>query len=147
MFPTRKPLSAALESVQLFMAQIKAEAIQIKASSLAGPVGANQIIAYLGSLADHRDRLSELATTPGLAAYAQSQYAAPGLDVAAEFTATTAQIDAVRLWIMTNFPKAPTNELREKTFDANGRVQLNTFSTADLLTFRAQIDALLATID
>lgn len=146
MFPTRKPLSSALESIQLFMAQVKSEAVQMKASSVAGPVGANQVIDYVGQLAGHKEQLLLLASTPGLAAYAQSQYAAPGLDIAAEFAATIAQIDATRLWITTNLPTSG-GYLLEKSFDGNGRSILRAFTPAELAGFRTQLDALIATID
>lgn len=140
-------LSRVLDQIAQVMLQVKSSAQQIRSASLSGPIGANNVITYVGDLADNRDRLAALASAPGLAAYAQAQYNNGSLDIAAEFTATLAQIDATRTWIITNYPKAATtNELKEKTFDANGRVVLNTFSTASLAGFRTQLDALIATI-
>ena len=140
-------LSRVLDQIAQVMLQVKSSAQQIRAASLSGPIGANNVIQYVGDLADHRDRLAALGAAPGLAAYAQEQYNSGSLDIAAEFTATLAAIDATRTWVVTNYPKAPTtNELKEKTFDANGRVVLNTFSTASLAGFRTQLDALIATI-
>ncbi len=140
-------LSRVLDQIAQVMLQVKSGAQQIRAASLSGPIGANSVITYVGDLADQRDRLVALSAAPGLAAYAQEQYNNGSLNIAAEFTATLAAITATRDWIVTNFPKAPTtNELKEKTFDANGRVVLNTFSTASLAGFRTQLDALIATI-
>lgn len=139
-------LAVVMDQISRTMGQVRSEALQIKNASVAGPIGANNVVAYVGQLADHRDLMSSLSSTPGLAEYAREQFNSPGLDIGAEFTATLAQIDATRTWIVSNFPKAGTGELLEKKLDANGRVVLNTFSTASLTTFRAQLDALIATI-
>ena len=140
-------LSQALENISAAAGSVKSAAQQIKAASLSGPIGANNVITYVGDLADWRDRISTLAATPGLAAYAQAQYNDGTLDIVAAFNAMLTQIDATRSWVVTNFPKDGSGNLLEKKFDANGRVSLNTFSTATLATFRTQLDALIATID
>lgn len=140
-------LSQALEKITRTAGQVKAAAQQIRAASLTGPTGVNNVITYLGDLADFRDTLARLSATTGLAAFAQAQYSSASLDIAADYTTMLAAIDAVRTWIATNFPKAASGELLEKKFDANGRVVLNTFTTAALAGFRTQLDALIATID
>lgn len=139
-------LAEAMSKIKANAAAIKASCQQIKAASLSGPIGANNVVTYVGDLADRKTELARLTATPGLTAYAQSEY--PSMDIVAEYNTMVAQLNATVAWIVNNFPKAPTtNELKEKTLDANGRVVLNTFTTASLAGFRTQLDALIATID
>lgn len=139
-------LSRVLDEIAQIMLRIKSASQQLRNASAAGPVGANNIITYLGDLADQRDRLAALVSAPGLAAYAQAQYADGGLDIAAEYNATFAATTQVRDWIIANFPKDGSGNLLEKKLDANGRVALNTFSSGALTDLRTQLDALIATI-
>lgn len=146
-FPTAKTADEAWPEFKRTLSQVKSEAQQIRSASLSGPVGANNIIAYVGQIADQADQMLALAATPGLAEYAQARVGS-AFDIAAEYTSVRNALIGTRDWIVTNFPKAPTtNELKEKTFDANGRVVLNVFSTASLSGFRAQLDILIATIN
>lgn len=140
-------LAQALDRITQAAGLVKQQAQQIRAASLSGPVGANNVITYVGDLADYRDLISRLASTPGLAAYAQAQYNDGTLDIVAAFNTMMTAIDATRSWVNTNFPKDGAGNLLEKKFDANVRVQLNTFTTAQLAGFRTQLDALIATID
>lgn len=140
-------LSSVIERISEEMRGVKADAQNLRATSAAGPVSATAVIAYLGRLVDARDRMAALASAPGLGEYAKAQYNNPNLDIAAEYTATVAQINATGAWIIGNFPKtATTNELRERTFDANGRTVAVQFSTASMAGLRSALDALTATI-
>lgn len=140
-------LSRVLDSIAQTMLQVKSASQQIRNASASGPIGANSVITYLGDLADQRDRLTALAAAPGLAAYAQAQYNNGSLNIATEYNAVMAATVTVRDWIIANFPKDGSSNLLEKKFDANGRVTLNTFTSASLATFRTQLDALIATIN
>lgn len=140
-------LSSVLDRISDEMRGIRSDAQNLRTASAAGPVSATSVISYLGRLVDAKDRMAALASAPGLAAYAQQQYNNPSLDIAAEYNATVAQINATRDWIIANFPKtATTNELRERTFDANGRTVAVQFSSASMSGLRAALDALIATI-
>lgn len=140
-------LSSVIERISDEMRGIKADAQNLRSASAAGPVQATAVVAYLGRLVDARDRMAALASAPGLGDYAKDQYNDPNLDIAAEYSATLAQINATRDWIVANFPKTPTtNELRERTFDANGRAQSVTFSTASMAGLRSVLDSLTVTI-
>lgn len=140
-------LAQALALITTTAGVVKQQAQQIKAASLAGPTSASNVITYAGDLADNRDLISRLAATPGLSAYAQAQYNDGTLDITAAFNAMMTAVDATRSWVNTNFPKDGAGNLLEKKFDAQVRVQLNTFTTAQLAGFRTQLDALIATID
>jgi hypothetical protein len=144
---TPKTLSQALINISALAGDVKAQALRVKADSIAGPISAYTIIQLCGLLADRRDAMASLASTPGINAYAQGEYASPTLDIVSAYNEMVAQIDATRSWITTNFPKSGTGELLSQKFDGNGRIVYNTFSTATLATFRTQIDALIATIN
>lgn len=140
-------LAQALTSISAIAGSIKSAATTLRASSVAGPVSSTNIIAYVGNLAAQRDQIAVLAATPGLAQYAKDQYANSGLDIAAEYTALIARIDATVAWVTTNHPKAGSGEILERKWLPDGRTQSNTFDTAALATFRAQLDLLIAQID
>jgi hypothetical protein len=147
-FPTNlgtnpQSLAEALRLVMRYAGSVKAAAQSIKAASLSGPIGANQVIDYVGELAEQRTTIAALAATTGLAAYAQGQYG----DINTSYTAMVSAIDATRAWVIANFPKAASGEVLEKKLGADGRVQMNTFTTAQLAGFRTQLDALIATLD
>jgi hypothetical protein len=57
----------------------------------------------------------------------------------------TNAITAVGTWVNTNFPKSAGGYIEKDTLTASG-VSVRAFSTADLATFRTQLDALIATI-
>lgn len=137
----------AWESARNAASGIKQQAQNLKDRSLAGNVGSSAILGFITYLADQKLRLLQLAAVPGLAAYAQQQVNDPTLDVAAAFNAMVAQLDALRDWVITNFPKDVGNFLLAQQFQADGRTVDRQFSTAALSGFRAQLDALLATID
>lgn len=140
-------LSSVMERVSSEMSGIKSDAQTLRSASAAGPVSATAVISYLGRLVDARDRMAALVTAPGLSEYAKAQYNDANLDIVAEYQATVAQITATGSWIVANFPKTPTtNELRERTFDANGRTTPVMFSTAAMAGLRSALDALTARI-
>jgi hypothetical protein len=124
---------------------VKTNAQALKARSLAGVVPAPDVTSYCVGLANQRDQLAALAATTGLQAYVTEYY--PAVDLAAAYSQMIAQVDATIAWIVANYPKAATNELRERTWGAGGKVVNNTFSTSDLAGFRAQLDLLIAQID
>lgn len=139
-------LSKVLDQIDGLMLMVKTMSQTLRTSSAAGAIPASDVTGYMGRIADFRDRLQVLAATTGLADYARAQKNLPGLDVVAEYTATVAQIDATRTWIVTNFPKDAQGNLLMTKFDANGRTTTNTFSSATLAALRTQLDALITTI-
>lgn len=126
---------------------IKTQAQTLKTQSLAGNLSSSTILDFATVIADAKVRLNIYAAVPGLAAYAQAQVNDNTLDVASSFTSMVTQLDALRDWIITNFPKDGSLFLLAKQFDANGRTTDRQFSTATLATFRTQLDALIATIN
>lgn len=145
-FPTAITPDEAWPQLKRVFAQIKSSAQQLRNASASGPVGANNVITYVGDLADMLDQIAALSAVAGMAAYAQAQTTNGSLNIVTEYNAARTAAIGTRDWIIANFPKDGSGNLAEKKFDANGRVTLNTFSTAVLAGLRTQLDALIATI-
>ncbi len=111
--------------------------------------GSSAILTYATFLADARLILQKVATTPGIAAYAQQQINDGSINIAAEFTAMVSALDAVVSWIVTNFPKDGSGFLLATQFDGanNGRTTDRQFTTVQTAGLRPALDNLLATID
>lgn len=146
-FPTAITPDEAWPTLKRVFAQIKSSAQQLRASSASGPIGANNVIAYVGDLADMLEQIATLSAVPGLATYAQEQTTNGAFNIVNEYGAARTAAIATRDWVIANFPKDGSGNLLEKKFDANGRVTLNTFSSASLSGLRTQLDALIATIN
>lgn len=140
-------LSRAWNLARDAAARAKASATSVRDVSAAGLIFAQAIVNLMSTLASVRDDLARAAAVTGIAAYAQMQVNDPALNVAAEFTAMTNAIDAVRTWIATNFPKDGSGFLLYHSFDAQGRVTSRTLSPAQTAGLRTQLDVLIGTID
>ena len=138
-------LSRVLEQLDERVARVKVSADAVRTESLAGPMASGRILGlYTQFRADHAD-ITSLTTTPGLGAYAQQQKNNAALDVVAEFNTMLAALTNVTNWIANNFPKDANGFLLAQTLGAT-RPTDRTFTTAELATFRTQLDALIATI-
>lgn len=142
---TPMSLAKSLDQAMAVAGQIKVQAQTMRDQSAAGPVSATAIVQLSGVLASLRTQMSEVAATPGLSAYAQTQF--PLLDVSASYSSMVSQLDATLSWIQSNFPKAASGELLERKFSADGRTSAVMFTSAALSAFRSQLDLLIAQID
>lgn len=140
-------LEDALKQVTSYAGLIKQRTQGMLNASNAGPVDGAAIINYLRDLVQAKQRLAERASVPGLAAYAQTQYNDPTLDIANEYTTMLAAINATVDWIRTNFPKDANGYLLYEQIGANGAVSYRQFTTAQLAAFRTQLTSLTATIN
>lgn len=146
-FPaTNQNLADAFRLLKGRAADVRSQSVALRASSLAGPVAADRILAYLQMLARSRTEMTTLASTPGLAVYAQEQENNPALNIATEFTSMIAQLDATISWVVTNFPQDANGFKLAFTLNAQGLPVYRTFDTATLAGFRTTLDALIATI-
>ena len=139
-------LASALIQAMNAAANVKSRTVSLSVASSSGPVSAGQILDYVTFLADAKLVFTSVSQVSGIAAYAQAQLGNPGLDIAAEFTSMTTALDSVIGWVQTNFPKNGGGFLLAFTMNAQGRTVFRTFTTADLATFRTQLDSLAATI-
>lgn len=135
----------AFDGVQSVASLVKADSIALRGQSAAGPVGASAIRNYLTRLADNRVQLVAYTAVPGIDAYALARTGDSA--IIAEYTTMLAAMDACLAWVITNYPKDGSAYLLDTKFNAQGRTVDRTFSTAELATFRTQLDALIATID
>lgn len=144
-FKTAEHLARAFVDATTRAAALKTYVQSVRNASAAGPISGNVIVElYLRLVAD-KARFDAIAATPGIGQYAKDQYNDDTYDVAAEFTAMVNAITAVGTWINTNFPKDAGGYILKDQLTASG-VDVRTFSTASLATFRTQLDSLIATI-
>lgn len=140
-------LESAWTNARQVADRVKQLCAQVNTASLAGSLSSTQLVNVAAQFAAHRQRLLQIASVPGIGAYAQSQINEPGTDIALEFNTMTTALATTIAWITANFPKDAGGYLLAAQFDANGRTVDRTFSTAALATFRTQISLLVATID
>jgi hypothetical protein len=140
-------LAEAWQGIRRAATQLKQASQQVNDASLAGPISSRVILNYVQFLADKRTEIVALAAVPGLDAYGEAQIDDPTLDLTAEYVAMRNALDAARDWIVTNFPKNGGGFLLAQTLTAQGLVTDRQFPTADLATFRTQLQGLIAAID
>lgn len=127
-------------------ADVRAQSVSLRASSLAGPVAADRILSFAQMLSRSKTEMTTLAALPGMVAYAQAQENNASLNIVTEFNLMIAQVDATVAWIVTNFPQDASGFKLAFTLSAAGAPVYRTFDTATLATFRTTLDALIATI-
>lgn len=140
-------LAAAWNGARQWSGLVKQRAQAVRSLSLAGTLGASNILEFSTLLADAKVALQTYAAVPGIGAYAQEQVSDPALNVATEFTTMVSAIDGCTAWIVANFPKDGSGFLLAATLAATGRQVDRLFAAAATATFRTQLDALIATID
>lgn len=146
-FPaTSQALSTAYGQIKGRALDIRLQSVALRASSAAGAVSAERIVGYSAFLNRARTELAALASTPGIAAYAQEQENNPGLDIVAEYNAMLAQINATTAWISANFPEDVGGYKLAFQINVNGALVWRDFDTASLASFRTVLDSLIATI-
>ena len=91
------------------------------------------MLATAQNLKTFRDKLAEISTTPGIAAYAQEQEDDVTYDVAAEFTAMLAAIDACVNQIVADMPDDGTYILAY-SINPDGSLTPRNFTGAQLAT-------------
>lgn len=104
-FPSATPLATALQGVLAETASIKLFCTNRIATLAAGSQSADYILDIHTKMLKADAALAAAAATPGLAAYASEQFDNVDLDIAAEFTALRAAIQAVRDHVETAVPK------------------------------------------
>lgn len=145
-FPTIDPLAAALLSAQRTAQALKVLATSTSAAMAAGNTSANLSLQMLDALVRGRVALQAARNTPGIQAFAQAQYDSVGLDIAAEFTAMVAALDAARNQITATFPVDGSGFLIQQQFAGDGSLSVRTFTPAQTATLQTLLTALVATI-
>lgn len=144
---TRAPLWLLFQNAQYAASGLKRLA-DSSVTALSVTARAGIVLEIAEQLRSYRATLMTAANASGMAAWVAENVSGPGIDVAAEFTAMLAASDAVRDWVIANFPKddvAPNYLLRE-TIDATGHTTERTFTAAQTAQLRTLLTALSATI-
>lgn len=138
-------LADALISLRQSAASTKSSAQQARTTLAAGSVSANLILALRNNIISAISNWTSVASTTGLASYAQSQYSDSGLDIVTEYQNMKAAAQAVVDWITNNFPKDASGYLLKDQFSVSGLTvrQFTTAQTAGLVT---ALDNFIATI-
>lgn len=145
-FPaSRETLSLALEEATEAARNMRTFAQRASAQAAAGAVTSSEIFRVEQVLRHVRSRLVRARDTPGIGAYAQAQLGVGGLDIAAEFVAMLAELDATIQWVRDNFPRDATGILLAQTWGPEGPVD-RIFAPAATAGLRARLDALAATV-
>lgn len=116
-----------------------------KAESAAGDISASVLRELVNRLVAADAAFAEVASVPGIADYAQAQEGDAAYDVAAEFNAMRAAVQATRDWILNAVPQSGGFVLVE-AWDASG-VSQRTFTPTQTAGLRTQLDSLMAAID
>jgi hypothetical protein len=131
--------------------EAKAEAFRTRrtaeqyVTTIAGGGNADQIYSLLRLLAQHRTRLQEVASIPGLADYARAQEADAGYDVAAEFNALVATVNATITWMQSAIPAAGGYDQMYTRPDGINLVP-RSFTSAALAPLVTRLQAIAATV-
>lgn len=144
-FPTSiEPLAADLTRVIQAAKALKETAVANRTRMAAGAVTASSVLRLLDNLRAARAIFIEIASRPGIGAYAQAQL---GEDISTEFAAMNAAIDAAGANIVASLPKDGSGYLLLEQMDGQGARAERTFTTAQTATLRGLLDTLAATID
>jgi len=113
--------------------------MQTWSSALSVNITADLTIGWVSNLNTVIARLDAGAALPGIQAYAQSQFAQPAYDVAAQYSTMRSSMVAVLTWLQANIPG---NSLTV----TSGVVTGSTFTPAQTAPLKSLIDAAVATI-
>ena len=106
------------------------------------------VIQHLGTVVG---LMNGWASTPGLAAYAQSQVNDPSYDIVAEFTAMRNAMVSARDTLIGMFPKDATGPnggyVLWQSINASGQLVNRTFTAAQLAGAVTQVSAVISAID
>ncbi|MHB1170455.1 MAG: hypothetical protein ACYC28_14355 [Longimicrobiales bacterium] len=138
-------LSDVLERACQAALQMRRQAEQTRARLATMDVASGEIINLDIRLRGFRAEFEAAGSVNGIGAYAQSQLGDGTLDIAAEFAAMVAAIDAVTDWIRTHFPRDGDGYLLARTWGVDGPVD-RTFAPALTAGLRTQLDVLIATV-
>lgn len=127
--------------------QLKAQCNALAAACQAGPVSAQQIVAFPAYLYSCQSQFNTVAGLTGIAAYAQEQIGNASVNIPSVFSAMQTAITSTIAWVLANFPKDGNGNLLYVQFNASGQLVFTNFTPAQLAGFVTVLQALSATID
>ncbi len=138
-------LAPALDRVAGELTNLKSYAAGRRVAMAAGNVGSGWVLDIWANLFAIKTRLQALAAIPGLDVYAQEQYGNGGLNIATEFNAVLAAVDAVRSNIQSTYPVDGSGNLLAVQFGA-GVFTESQFTPVQTATLRGLLSTLESTI-
>ncbi len=114
---------------------------QKRSASLVGGGNSDNVLGTVNSMILYQQQLNAVATIPGIGDYAKAQENDPAYDVAAEFVALLALIDAVIAEVKLTFPVDGSGFLLAYTMNPDGTQVPRTFSVPQMVDLRAALDA------
>lgn len=129
-----------------FASEARRRSVELRDTSAAGNVSFNVVEGLHAYLVDTIAEWERIATVPGIAEYAQAQHNDPAYDIGAEFTAMVNAAAASRDFIETSIPKDVNGFWLVYSWDAEHKRVTRSFTPAQTVGLRTQLDALIATI-
>ena len=145
-FPTRDNLQKLWVQMAGQAAAVKLRCQEFNATSLSGPVSASAVEEIFTGLGTFRAYMQANVATAGLADYVRAQYVDEELDIAAEYSALLAQIDAALAWIAANIPQSD-GYVQLDQWSATGSVSRRTLSAASLEELRTVLETVIGAIE
>lgn len=143
-FPTaagKAMLAEALRHAQTLAAAVKRDATTQRDRAIVDGLSWTDVIHFHDDLEGYRARLAQRAATPGLAAYAQEQFADPNLDIVTDYNNMHSEIVATRDWLQINIPMGTPGSFVNNVFTPTH------YPPAALSAYVTQLNQLIATID
>ncbi len=144
---TKRSLAFVLTEAQSVALAVKRQAQQISERSTTGNMTAGDILTYQERLKEQAERLDVLKVTPGIGQFAKDQFNDILFDIVVEFDAMLEQMQGVLTWIRANLPVSANGFVEERVIELDDTVTHKTFSSAQALTFRTELNALVASIN
>lgn len=126
--------------------QVQSLATTRSAAFTASGATYSEIQTVIDNLANYSAWFDEIKTTAGILQYAKDQEDDQTYDVAAEFNALIAAIDATILQLSTDLPKDGNDWLLVNKINANGTLVPRNFTAGALATTIANLDAIAAAV-
>lgn len=134
-------LDEGLSEAQKTAKRSKTFARRIIADSVAGNISSNEVIKVMREFREIGERLTFIVALPGLNAYAKEQYDNALLDVVAEILPIRDAADAIRDWVVANFPTSSSGFMERDTLNPDGSITIRQFSSAQAAGFRTELQA------
>lgn len=144
--PRQPPLQEVLREARKQWTRTADDAQGFRDRLAAGNVSAGSVLAHLEHIRNAITYFEGVAATPGISAYATDQYGS-GYAIGPDFTAFITALEAVRDWIVANFPTDGSDYLLEKQIGPDGAVTVRQFAPAQTAALRTLLDTLVATVE
>ena len=112
-----------------------------RSADLVGGGDSDNVLGTVDTMILYKTQLNAVATIPGIGDYAKEQENDPTYDVAAEFIALLALVDAVITEVVSTFPVDGSGFLLAYTISPDGTQIPRTFNVAQMVDLRAALDA------